>query len=693
MSLRRYALVLGCLLGVSTVFGCRLDELEDVSGGHQDNSSPCPGDAGIGHPGTDSGLGVYVDAGAPEGPLDLGAVEPVDGGAETPDASGDVDAGAVAACRWEPFAEGLVGGATLWTEFGADSTYYASTPQEFVTGSSSALVVQVPTDTALKQFALASDGHHLAATADGVWRADDAGTWRKVSLDGLATLAVAVAPSDPRIVYSSAIGTGLFRSADSGDTWADSAYGLPYGAIAAIDVDPRDARRVIVGGANLNAAGGYSDLGFTAESGDGGRTFAVRYSDAGRTHTLDRCAANPDVLIAAHVYGVSVSRDGGTTWAAVAVPGVRTVFAAAVGGAACEDLYLSVSMQGIFHSGDGGTTWDPPSTSGFTIEFARAPGELAVDPADGGHVLAPTHGGLFESLDFGRHWATVAGVGIAAPRLVRPSPTTPGRLWLATWGLGTWVRDGEAPWTRIPEIGRDFAAFVREVSTGELYSSGYRRDLAGAVVSVGPTGNVLDVAQDPANPGVIWAVTQTRGVQRSADGGLTYTPANGDLAPWVTGAGTFVDTRFVLATGGRVIAGTNGRGVVFSDDAGAHWSAARGTEARTITCLEDLGDGRLAACTTDAGFLFSTDDGTSWSPSNDGLASLDARGIVFDAATDTTYVSTSSEVYRSEGATWLPLQEGCLLAPPGPLAIHETAAGRYLVTTAPDLLIARFPLR
>ncbi len=81
---------------------------------------------------------------------------------------------------------------------------------------------------------------YMGATGGGVWKTDDAGqTWRNVS-DGYVKAgsigAVAVAPSDPNVVYvgtgsaaprgNISPGVGLYKSTDAGATW--SAVGLEH---------------------------------------------------------------------------------------------------------------------------------------------------------------------------------------------------------------------------------------------------------------------------------------------------------------------------------------------------------------------------------------------------------------------------------------------------------------------------------
>src|SRR6266446_5951942 len=91
----------------------------------------------------------------------------------------------------------------------------------------------------------------------GVWKTTNGGvTWKPIFDEvRIASVgAVAVAPSDPKIVYvgtgnqsgwSFTVGTGVHKSLDSGTTWTN--IGLPASQyIGGIVVDPRNANTVLV---------------------------------------------------------------------------------------------------------------------------------------------------------------------------------------------------------------------------------------------------------------------------------------------------------------------------------------------------------------------------------------------------------------------------------------------------------------
>src|ERR1700734_376338 len=90
----------------------------------------------------------------------------------------------------------------------------------------------------------------------GVWKSDDYGrTWTPIFEDqpSQSIGAIAVAPSDPNIIYAASgeglqrpdlsVGDGIYKSTDAGKTWTH--LGLRDGQqIPALVVDPRDPNRV-----------------------------------------------------------------------------------------------------------------------------------------------------------------------------------------------------------------------------------------------------------------------------------------------------------------------------------------------------------------------------------------------------------------------------------------------------------------
>jgi photosystem II stability/assembly factor-like uncharacterized protein len=240
---------------------------------------------------------------------------------------------------------------------------------------------------------------YVGLPAGGVWKTTSAGaTWFPV-FDGItsssAVGAVAVAPSDPKVVYVGMgdqlvgsllelnAGDGAYRSSDAGATWrhlglADSKR------IPSIIVHPRDANVVLV--AALGPIFEKSEARGVYRSTDGGATWVktLSVSDSTGVEKLAIAHDRPDVVLATTTVffgrlpptgvdttqppgpkaptggGIYKSDDGGRTWRELTganVPRIdgRTSIAVA-GNTNAQRIYV-VTNDGLFRSDDGGTNW------------------------------------------------------------------------------------------------------------------------------------------------------------------------------------------------------------------------------------------------------------------------------------------------------------------------------------------------
>src|SRR4051812_29334752 len=151
---------------------------------------------------------------------------------------------------------------------------------------------------------------YMGQVNGGVWKTDDFGhTWNPI-FDAQPTQsigAIAVAPSDPNIIYVASgeglrrpdlsVGDGIYRSADAGATWTH--LGLRDGQqIPTLAIDPRNPDRLFA--AVLGHPYGANAERGIYRSADGGTTWEKSlYVDAD-TGGWDVCfdPANPDVMYA-----------------------------------------------------------------------------------------------------------------------------------------------------------------------------------------------------------------------------------------------------------------------------------------------------------------------------------------------------------------------------------------------------------
>ena len=275
---------------------------------------------------------------------------------------------------------------------------------------------------------------YFGACAGGVWKTEDGGNlWVNVSdgfLDSAAVGAIAVAESDPNVVYvgmgEACIrsnvygGDGVYRSTDGGRTWRH--LGLrDTRHIGRVVVHPRDADTAYV------AALGHA-FGPNAERGvyrttDGGRTWEhvlFRDADTGAV-SLAMDPANPRILYAAFWQarrtahgltsggpGSSVYRstDGGDTWQELraglpeGILGRIGVSHSARGGRVYATVEAPGDAGGIYRTDDYGEHWRHLTDNHELRERPWYFNHLTADPTDADTVYA-TNFKLWRSIDGG----------------------------------------------------------------------------------------------------------------------------------------------------------------------------------------------------------------------------------------------------------------------------------------------------
>lgn len=236
---------------------------------------------------------------------------------------------------------------------------------------------------------------YFGAVGGGVWKTTDGGTYWENITDGYFTTAavgaVAVAPSDPNVIYAGtgeatirgdvSYGDGVYKSTDGGKSWTNVGLADTY-HIAQIRVHPQNPDLVYV--AALGHAFGPNDERGVFRSKDGGKSWEkvlFKSHKAGAVDlSMDR--TNPRILYAA-LYetvrnfwsltsggpdsGLWKSTDGGDTWTEITNnPGLPTGLKGKIGVTAspakADRVWAIIEAKddkaGVYRSDNGGATWE-----------------------------------------------------------------------------------------------------------------------------------------------------------------------------------------------------------------------------------------------------------------------------------------------------------------------------------------------
>jgi hypothetical protein len=399
----------------------------------------------------------------------------------------------------------------------------------------------------------------LAATSGGgIYRSLTGGSgWTNVSTElGETTFySIGFAPSNPTVAYAGGY-TWVYRSGDTGDSWANADASFPTYYVQGLAIHPYSSSTVLVG-ANIFPFGGVYKR--TSD----GSSFAFKPTGMTDTFVLDleQDPNDPNVLYAATWGGgVFRSEDGGVTWN-VGYGGKPYVYSLeATQGPTGTILYGTTfySDYGILKSYDRGDSWEEVSRGWWSdISFD-------IESVDGGSqsLVVATYHGVERSDDGGATWALASGLDQGVVLSVARSPANPNRWLAATWGGGIWLsNNGGFGWT--------------ESSTG--LASPY----------------VYDVAYSPSYPDTVYAASL--GVHRSSNGGSTWS-VSGIRGAYIRALDT------LGAPYNDAFAGTHDRGVFMAPNRIDWWFPINsGLAERRIRSVEAVTADKLFAGTNGQG--------------------------------------------------------------------------------------------
>jgi photosystem II stability/assembly factor-like uncharacterized protein len=249
-------------------------------------------------------------------------------------------------------------------------------------------------------------------------------------------LAVTGIPGQPEHFYFGSVNGGVWETLDAGRTWKPIFDGQPIGSIGALAVAPSDPRILYVGSGEADMRSDISQGDGMYKSQDGGRTWThIGLADSQQIGRVLVHPDNPDVVYVAalgHPYGpnpergVFRSKDGGRTWQRVLGKDENTgAIDLAFEPGRPEVIYAALwqtrrppwnvyppsngPASGLYKSTDGGDTWKKLE-AGLPADPGRI--GIAVAPSEPRRVYAMVdakEGGLYRSDDAGATWTHASG--------------------------------------------------------------------------------------------------------------------------------------------------------------------------------------------------------------------------------------------------------------------------------------------
>ena len=341
---------------------------------------------------------------------------------------------------------------------------------------------------------------YYMGTTGGVWKTTNAGaSWQPISDDdfGSASVgAVAVAPSDPNVVYAgmgespfrniaSSQGDGVYRSTDAGESWVHTGFG-DVRQIGEIRVHPDEPDTVWVA-AQGNAYLPGDNTGIY-KSTDGGATWRrVLVPENESTGAVDLAIdmQNPRVLYAAMWdrqrtawalrsggpgSGIWRSVDGGESWERLSeglpdgMGKIGVAASAAKPGLVWAIVEAEDEKGGLYRSDDGGDSWTQVNKDRVLRARSWYYMHIYADPNDADTVYV-LNAPFLKSVDGGKSFANIS-VPHGDNHYLWISPDDSKRMINANDGGANISFDGGASWSR--QDNQPTAQFYR-VNTDNLF--------------------------------------------------------------------------------------------------------------------------------------------------------------------------------------------------------------------------------
>jgi photosystem II stability/assembly factor-like uncharacterized protein len=326
------------------------------------------------------------------------------------------------------------------------------------------------------------DLFYMGGVQGGIWRSTNYGqSWDNISdgkipgtADGIG--AIAVAPSNPKIIYAGSgesdirgdfdTGDGIYKTADAGKTWQYAGLRETH-MTSSLVIDPRDPN-VVYATSMGHVFQPNPDRGVFKTT-DGGKTWSkILYIDDNTgANVVVMDPQNPNVLYASmwqaqrtpwHLTsggpgsGLYKTVDEGAHWTKISTnPGFAAgplgKMGVAVAASNPRVVYAIAQADegGVFRSNDAGATWRRVNSQWTLRQRAFYYMAIYVDPTNSNTVYAPQVDGLLKSTDGGKSWTPAIPPG--DHHIVWINPRYPKIMLEGDDGGATVSVDGGATWS------------------------------------------------------------------------------------------------------------------------------------------------------------------------------------------------------------------------------------------------------
>jgi photosystem II stability/assembly factor-like uncharacterized protein len=458
-----------------------------------------------------------------------------------------------------------------------------------------------------------NDVLYLPLRSAGIVRSTDGGrTWDLINngLNSTTAAVLAAHPTDPATLYAASGGdANTFKTSNYGDSWTRLDVGAGHHPNtqrgSTLAVDPNQPDRIYQ----------VMDTARVYRSDDSGGTWAAAWPEFrfSSIYSLAIAPSDPDIIYAnKNGFGLFRSDDAGNRWRFLSQSTVDYTYALAIH-PENADFILSgdnrKSLEAVVElhrSRDGGVTWDESLTIPDATAITSVVFDLRVEPffRQGKQPSAPTRlyaasagprGTLWFSNDAGDSWKPLNDdLNFTNIQALAVAPHKPGVAFAGLWGSGTWrTEDGGLSWQRLAgdpatsaiavavDPSNHNIVYIADATAPHLYRS---TDDGGHWELLFDAGTEYDrlvgLALAPSDPSIVY-VSITKAITDTAAGAVFRIDADaptGENANDVTGdlPGTPSSLAVHRLDARRIFAVVPGAGAWKTLDGGASWRQIKG---------------------------------------------------------------------------------------------------------------------
>lgn len=440
----------------------------------------------------------------------------------------------------------------------------------------------------------------------------EAATWRLLGFPrpGGIVASLAVSPNfahDRTVCAGSTLAIHLSR--DGGETWKTATGSHLATPITSIAFSPDFAHDHTIFATALGAG--------LWRSSDGGETWDFLTEAAAKAVAISPDFAHSPVLLLATDYGILRSQDGGRSWQR-ASRGLADLAAQAIAVSpafAADGTAFALVADALYRSSDGGHSWHVPGSNGLGDHIPVAIALSPTFPCDQTLFIGTEDAGLFRSTDRGETWQAIGPTDLTdinslafADDHVLLTATAAGSIWRSSDGGDSWQEVAKGLPSILALAGSDDMLFAGTYGEGVFRSTDGGRSWSPANEGFAARGFVsLVLSPTVAEEASLFLAGPSEGVYRLRADGTTWEPlglAEAEIS-WLAVSPAFIHDRTLLAAGQG--------GLFRSRDAGDSWSplALQGP-VQQVAFSPAMADGALILAASGSRLYLSTDGGDTW---------------------------------------------------------------------------------